>query len=83
MAQPLFWLRDPVLRPAVEAYLRGGPMTAIELAGMRAYLRRWMTEGAWQGEGIMALRAGVEALSGRETIDDWLDAALDLGIDPL
>jgi hypothetical protein len=73
-----------VLRPAVEAYLRGGHMTAMHVAAMRAYLRQWIATGApWRGPEIDRLRADVERLTSRAEIKIWLDRADEEGIDPL
>ncbi len=80
-----YWLHETsgVLRPAVEAYLRNEPMTAIQIAAMRAYLRQWVEASVWRGPGVGDLRKCVDTLTSRKAIDDWLHAALDLGIDPL
>ena len=40
LSAPGYWKHETsgVLRPAVEAYLGGGPMTGSQIAAMRAYL---------------------------------------------
>ena len=82
---PGFWMNETsgVLRPAVEAYLNRDEMTPDEIAAMRAYLRQWISEGAWYGPEIDALKAGVDNLTSRQAIERWLHRALDEGIDPL
>jgi hypothetical protein len=82
---PHFWMYETtgVLRPAVEAYLKGEPLTPGQIAALRAYLRQWMT-GRWgPGEDIEALRAGIDGLTSRAALQAWLDRAMEAGIDPL
>jgi hypothetical protein len=80
---PGYWLHETsgVLRPAVEAYLAGGESSAAHVATLCAYFRQWMEAAPWGGAD--ELRAKVDGLTSRATIEDWLDQALDLGIDPL
>ncbi len=83
---PGYWMHETtgVLRPAVEAYLRDEPMTPEHIAAMRAYLRQWIQAPDWQGdEELAALRIGIDRLTNREAIDDWIDLAVELGVDPL
>lgn len=82
---PGFWMHETsgVLRPTVEAYLFGRPMTEAHIAAMRAYLRQWIAAPAWQGAGIVDLRERVDLLTTRQGIRAWLDDAVALGIDPL
>ena len=81
---------DGLLRPAVEAYLRGGEMTPTGLMALQAYLKRSIPAPNWRGEGVEGLRERVEDLrervedlDTREKLEAWLDDALDIGIDPL
>jgi hypothetical protein len=80
----MFWMRETsgVLRPAIEAYLAGGGMTAEQIAAMRAYLRQWIA-GNWVGADLESLRLDVDGLTSRAAIERWLDRAMDAGIDPL
>jgi hypothetical protein len=80
-----YWMNETsgVLRPVVEAYLRGEKLTASQVATMRAYLRQWIVDPAWQGEVVEALRADLEDIVTREGIAEWLDRAEDAGLDPL
>jgi hypothetical protein len=82
-AAPGYWMNETsgVLRPAVEAYLLGEPMSEGEIAAMRAYLRQWIA--GFIGPGSIALERRVDDLTSREAIEDWLDAATEIGIDPL
>lgn len=82
---PGYWMHETsgVLRPAVEAYLNGEPMTDEQIAAMRAYLRQWIAAPVWTGNGVELLRATVDDISCRHGIDVWLDAAMKEGIDPL
>lgn len=82
---PGFWVNETsgVLAPAILAYLNGAPMTSGEIAAMRAYLRQWIGAPCWRGTFISELRESVDSLDTRRKISDWLDAALDAGIDPL
>lgn len=70
-----------VLRPAVEAYLHGEPLTPEQIAAMRAYLRQWIFAG-WPCD-VEELRAGIDGLTCRTAITAWLNRAEQLGIDPL
>jgi hypothetical protein len=82
---PGYWMNETtgVLRPAVEAYLRGEPMEPAAIVAMRAYLRQWMAAPTWHGAGVDLLRQAIDRLTSREAIDEWLELALDEGIDPL
>ena len=82
---PGYWMDETtgVLRPAVEAYLHGEPMTAAHLAAMRAYLRQWIAAPVWAGDRVELLRATVDDITCRQGLDLWLDAAMKEGIDPL
>ena len=71
-----------VLRPAVEAYLRGGPLDDGQIAALRAYFRQWIA-GPWEGPGIEKLRDGIDGLTSRRAIVRWLDLAMKENIDPL
>ena len=90
-AGPGYWMHETtgVLRPAVEAYLAGGPMTDAEVVAMRAYLRQWIFAPVYDPNrnpyplSLADLRADIEYLTTRHAIEVWLDDAGDLGIDPL
>lgn len=83
---PGYWMDETsgVLRPAIEAYLADSEMTAEQIAAMRAYLRQWINAPEWRGGGVLAgLRISVDVLENRDQIEDWLDRANEIGIDPL
>lgn len=82
---PGYWMYETsgVLRPAVEAYLTGQPMSEAQIAAMRAYLRQWIAAPTWRGPYIAALRGSVDGLSTVWGIRRWLDLAEEIGIDPL
>ena len=93
-AAPGFWMGETsgVLRPAVMAYLEHRPLTPEHIAALRGYLRQWIMAPAWDANpyaGVEAsvwlakLRARIDWLFTRETIERWLDDAIDLGLDPL
>jgi hypothetical protein len=81
---PGYWMHETsgVLRPVVEDYLNGRPLTPRQVATMRAYLRQWIN-GPWKGPMIDVLRTQIEEITSREDIHIWLDRALHEGIDPL
>jgi hypothetical protein len=85
MTEPGFWMNETsgVLAPAVEAYLSRRPMSAFEIAAMRAYLRQWIAAPGFRGPEIEDLRRRVRDLTSREAIGAWLDKAFVAGIDPL
>lgn len=82
---PGYWMNETigVLRPAVEAYLRGEPMTDAQLGAMRAYLRQWMAAPAWRGQAIGPLRRRIDGIGSRAELETWFDDAEGEGIDPL
>jgi hypothetical protein len=89
MLGPGYWPNETsgVLRPAIETYLTGAAMTPEQIAAVRAYLRQWIMAPAWDAAGpsadITDLRERIDNLVDRETIDDWLQDAEDIGMDPL
>lgn len=82
---PGFWMNETsgVLRPAVEAYLRGRAMDHRQIAAMRAYLRQWIAAPGFVGPMVDVLRTQVEEITTRQGISRWLDRAEEIGIDPL
>jgi hypothetical protein len=81
---PGFWMHETtgVLRPAIEAYLIGRPITDAQIAAIRAYCRQWM-EGEFVGEVADELRATIDGLTSRKALDEWMRKAMLAGIDPL
>lgn len=85
-ATPGYWMHETtgVLRPAIEAYLHQRPLTGEHIAALRAYLRQWIFAPVWcEDTEIGALRGRIDGLTSRAAIAAWLDAADDIGIDPL
>jgi hypothetical protein len=82
---PGYWMHETsgVLRPAIEAYLTGAPMTPTQVAAMRAYLRQWIDAPGWRGPGVRRLRRMIDTLIDRSSIAKWLGDAEYEGIDPL
>jgi hypothetical protein len=80
---PGYWINETTgrLRPAIESYLSGGPMTDEQIAAMRAYLRQWIVADDWRG--VETLRWSVDGLTSHAAITQWLDRAIEIGIDPL
>ena len=85
MSRPGYWMNETsgVLRPAVQAYLAGGPMDAAQIAALRAYLRQWIAAPGFIGPEVAELRAGIDGLTDRAAIAAWLAKAVDAGVDPL
>ena len=82
---PRFWMNEQtgVLRPAVEAYVTGGPMSVEQIAAMRAYLRQFIAATCWVGPRVGELRGMIDGLTSRKAITVWLVIAIAEGIDPL
>ena len=82
---PGYWQNESsgVLRPAVEAYLAGGEMTAGQIRAMRAYCRMWINAPGFLGPRVELLRNFVDGIVDRETLAKWLDHACEAGCDPL
>lgn len=94
MSGPGFWMHETsgVLRPAVEAYLGGGELSAAHVAALHAYCRQWVNSPVWdrnphagaeEREALAMLRRLVDSITSRPTLETWLAAAVDFGIDPL
>jgi hypothetical protein len=84
-SDPDFWMYETsgVLHPAVRAYHKGKPMTAKDIAAIRAYLRVWIFAPEFAGDGVEVLRQAVDGLTSRKAIDDWLAIAREEWISPL
>jgi hypothetical protein len=71
-----------VLRPVIDAYLRGHELTTHQVSSMRAYLRQWIQSPAWFGDNS-DLKRSVEAIQTVADIQAWVKAAVRRGMDPL
>lgn len=94
MAAPGYWMHETsgVLRPAVEAYLAGEPLTPEHIAALRSYLRQWIMSPVWDQNphaddddrwALGELRRHVNDLMTRTVIERWIAWAVDEGYDPL
>lgn len=77
-----------ILRPAVEAYLAGGPLAPSSIALLRDYLRQWIFSPVWDenpagSAWLDGLRDGINSLTTRAQIAMWIARATEAGIDPL
>jgi hypothetical protein len=84
-SDPDFWMYETsdVLRPAVRAYLKGKPLSAKNIAAIRAYLRVWIFAPEFDDDGVEELRQAVDGLASREAIEEWLAMARKEWISPL
>lgn len=93
-AAPGYWMHETsgVLRPAVEAYLAGRPLSPLAIAALRAYFRQWIGARVWDANPhaspeeraqLAALRRRVDDLTSRAAIEAWLDDLAAAGLDPL
>jgi hypothetical protein len=90
---PGYWMFETtgVLKPAVEAYLANrDPLAPQHVAALRAYCRQWIElfeppddapEAARRV--IERLRAMVDGLVDRNSLNVWIMQATDIGADPL
>jgi hypothetical protein len=85
LSEPKHWSSElsGQAKAAIAAYL-DDRMSGADLAVMRAYLKQWIKPPVWEGgAAVDRLRAEVDNLATRAAVAEWLDAAEDLGIDPL
>lgn len=88
---PKYWMNETggKLVPAIERYLKGTPADADDVNLIRAYLRQWIDSPVWNDgddqarDDLSELRRKVREIRTRLDIDQWLEAANDLAIDPL
>ena len=71
-------LKAPIMR-----LLQGETLMIADVMLLRAYFRQWINAPGFTGPEIERLRAGVDKLVDRATIEAWLEDAIDAGIDPL
>lgn len=94
MAAPGFWMRETggELRPAVERLIRGEDLSLRDIALIRAYCCQWADATGWDRNpwasesdrmGLARLRELARVLINRESIEAWVQLAVDLGMDPL
>lgn len=91
---PRYWMHETsgVLAPVIRAYLNRLPFGPVEVATMRAYLRQWINSPTWDmnphidenGKArLEMLRQMIPEIRTRENVDQWLQIAMEAGIDPL
>ena len=82
---PKYWRTETsgVLIPLMETYLAGEPLDQKQVITMRAYLRQWIYSPVWIGQKIDTLRRRIDLIETNKDVRDWLELALDAGIDPL
>lgn len=91
---PKYWRSETggELASAVERYIRGGELSVRDLALIRAYLRQWVDSPAWDANPaatdlsnrrLTQLRGKVFNAATREQIDQCINMAVDMGMDPL
>lgn len=80
---PGFWMNETsgALQPAVIAYLKGDWLSQPQVVAIRAYLRQWMAAD-WKGELVAELRADIDEIHTKSDIDDWVEKAMEIAIDP-
>lgn len=85
MSVPGYWMNETsgVLAPVVEKYLAGEELRGLEVGVMRVYLRQWVNTPAFLGPDVAELRRDVERIASTADVHDWLNRAMDAGIDPL
>jgi hypothetical protein len=85
---PKYWMNETggKLVPAIERYLKGLPPDADDVNLIRAYLRQWIDSPVWDAQDrteLDELRRTVRQIGSRLAIDQWIEDALNLSIDPL
>lgn len=86
---PKYWIYEQggKLRPAMQRYLEGHLAQPGDTALIRAYLQQWIDSPVWDNPDTVAelaeLRRDVRGIATRMHLDLWLEAAFNLGIDPL
>lgn len=83
---PGYWPNETsgVLIAVVTRYLYGLLLNGAEVRIMKAYLAQWVDAPGWiQGDALEALRAQVKRIETEAQLHAAIDAATDLGMDPL
>ena len=78
---PGYWMHETsgILKPVIHRYLNREPLDASDYQIMRAYLKQWVSCGAWVCPADFAER--IDGLTSYEALDNWLDDAIDLNMD--
>ena len=89
---PKYWAYETSGRlvPVIQAYLTGETLDEAGIGVMRDYLRQWVNSPVWSSgssiegrQALESLRARVAAIASREDIEQAIEAAEALGMDPL
>jgi hypothetical protein len=91
---PGYWMYEigGMLRPAVEAYLKGRELTPQQIAALRAYCRQWIMAGVWDENPhagpeewvwLAKMRRDIDRLTDQAALSSWLRRATEGGLDPL
>jgi hypothetical protein len=91
---PGYWMHETggELAPAIKRYLENEPLTIRDVSLIRAYIKQWVYSEVWDGNPkaddesratLAGLRLQALTITDRKTIDAWIEAALDEGMDPL
>lgn len=85
---PGYWPNETsgVLVPVVTRYLNGEPLNAAQLRIMKSYIAQWVDAPVWRSAGgteLEELRAQVKRIETEAQLHAAIDAAIDLGMDPL
>jgi hypothetical protein len=93
---PGYWMDETgsggMLRESMIRLIVGEELSPHHIRYIRAYLRQWIMSDLWDTnpeidpDGVAELarlRAGVDGLTSRAAIHEWLMQAMAFGIDPL
>jgi len=83
---PKYWMYETsgVLKPAVQAYVKGKRLSAHEISLLKAYLWQWVQSPVWAPSGSLeGLRLRVAAITNQEDVHASIAVAVKLGMDPL
>ena len=90
---PKYWMNETsgVLEPAVQAYLKGWPLSVLQIGVLRAYLRQWIQSPVWDMNPhiteesrtqLAQLRSSVEMIRTRQDVETWTALSQEMCIDP-
>jgi hypothetical protein len=91
---PKYWPCETsgLLKPAVEAYLHGKPLSDDHVRVLRAYLKQWVDSPVWdqnpyanedEKQWLAELRRKVDEIHSRNEVRECLSIMTNRGMDPL
>jgi hypothetical protein len=91
---PKYWINETggELVPAIQRYMKREPLSGHDVYLIRAYLRQWIGSPVWLmnpgltdeiRQQILDLRTRATNILTWKHIKEWIDKAIDLGMDPL